>query len=93
MKKEDFFKNFRYSYLILYLLWIGEWSYENSKIVTTIKNIGIVPISIFLFVLALIIDYFLNKDVSFIKTKLNAFNILVFLFILLIYFIIRFRLF
>lgn len=93
MKKKDFFKNYRYTFLIFYLLWIGEWSYENSKIVTTIKHIGIVPISILLFVIALIIDYFLNKEESFIKTKVNTFNIIIFLCVILIYFSIRFRLF
>lgn len=93
MNKKDFFKNYRYAFGIFYLLWIVEWKYEDSMIVTTIKHIGVLPIMLSLFVLGIIIDYFLNKEESFIKTEANTFNVITFLLIMLIILAIRFRLF
>lgn len=91
MNKKDFFRNFVYCLCIFCLLW-PELSQENNTIVKVLKDIGILPITLFLFVFGIIIDYFLNKDESFIKSKINTFNTVIFLLVLLFAFLIRYRL-
>jgi hypothetical protein len=91
MNKKDFFRNYGYGLCIFCLLW-PELSQEDISLFTTMKHIGILPITIFLFVLGIVIDYFLNKDESFIKSKINTFNTVIFLLVILIAFLIRYRL-
>lgn len=90
MNKKDFFRSYGYVLCIFCLLW-PELSQNNAPVITAIKQIGVLPLTLFLFVLGIIIDYFLNKEESFIKT-INTFNAVIFLLAILIAFLIRFRL-
>lgn len=91
MNKKDFFRNYTWAITIFYLLWIG-WQNEDTYIVKTINNLGIVTITITLFCLGIGIDYVLNKEESFIKTKVTIFNSVIFFAVLIMAFLIRFKL-
>lgn len=91
MNKKFFFRDYVWAVCIFYLIWIDQQN-KNFYVVNVIKAIGILPITILLFILGIIIDYFLNREESFLKTKISPFNTVIFITVILIAFLIRFRL-
>lgn len=90
MNKKNFFRDYTYLMIIISLLW-SELSQIDTLVVNFIKHVGFTILYFSMFIIGLLIDNYMNKEESFIKSKLNTFNVLIFLCVILIILNIKFH--